>query len=589
MIGRILRQDDNMSRSPSAVVVMLLFSWVLSACGPSATPAPSTGAAPAGQPTAARPSEPQRPLVVLTRLEPTELAARPLRQGGSIFDVTKRLFNANLVILDDKAVPHPYLAEALPQLNTDSWKVFPDGRMETTYRLKPNLTWQDGQPLTAEDFVFAWRVYVSPDLGFASTPPTGLMDEVVAVDPRTVLIRWARPYPEAGALTELFPPFPRHLLASSFETGPNWADGFLALPFWTREYIGLGPFKVDRWEPGVEIQASAFPGHVLGAPKIARLIMRWNGDPNAALANFLAGEAHVSADSSIQTVHANTLKRAWEARNEGTILFKPDLWRAISFQFRPELTTPAAILDPRVRKAIAHAVDKSVINEVEFEGEGIMTETIIPPMVDYFPTVERAIAKYPLDLRRSEQLMGEAGFTRGGDGMYASSATGRLNFEVKTNASAQFEQQMSILADGWRRAGFDFREVVNPAALAQNSEVRATFPSLFTFSSGGGERALITYTSAFIPREENRWNGANRGGWSNAEFDRLVDRLNGTLDRIQRGQIIADMARVYNDDLPAISIYFQPSVFAHVSALRGPKLVAPESSTAWNVYEWEFR
>ena len=60
-----------------------------------------------------------------------------------------RALNAGLAINDERELPHPYLAEALPELNSDTWRVFPDGRMETAYRLRPNLTWHDGRPLTA--------------------------------------------------------------------------------------------------------------------------------------------------------------------------------------------------------------------------------------------------------------------------------------------------------------------------------------------------------------------------------------------------------------------------------------------------------
>jgi len=104
-----------------------------------------------------------------------------------------------LDFLDEKAVPRPYLAEALPQLNTDTWRVLPEGRMQTTYRLRPNLTWQDGTPLSAEDFAFAWRVFSSPEFGVSGSLPIGAMADVLAPEPRTVVIQWRRLYPEAGA------------------------------------------------------------------------------------------------------------------------------------------------------------------------------------------------------------------------------------------------------------------------------------------------------------------------------------------------------------------------------------------------------
>src|SRR3954467_8954915 len=64
---------------------------------------------------------------------------------------TTRLFNAALALIAAQGTPRPYLASELPELNTESWRVLPDGRMQTVWKLRPGLTWHDGQPLTAED------------------------------------------------------------------------------------------------------------------------------------------------------------------------------------------------------------------------------------------------------------------------------------------------------------------------------------------------------------------------------------------------------------------------------------------------------
>src|SRR5439155_19119250 len=140
------------------------------------------------------------------------------------------------------------LADALPQLNTDTWRLFPDGRMETLYRLKSGLTWHDGTPLSAEDFVFAWRVFAKPELGNSTSPPINLMEEVVAPDPGTVLTRWREPFADAAALDDTFQALPKHILERSFEDLDPVA--FVNLSFWTQDYVGLGPYRVERWEPG---------------------------------------------------------------------------------------------------------------------------------------------------------------------------------------------------------------------------------------------------------------------------------------------------------------------------------------------------
>ena len=145
------------------------------------------------------------------------------------------------------------------------------------------------------------------------------------------------------------------------------------------------------------------------------------------------------------------------------------------------------------------------------------------------------------------------------------------------------------MANVWRRVGLDVREAVLPAAQAQDGQVRAMFTGLFTTGGPLGENALPNLGTVGTPRPENRWNGTNRGSWSNAEYDRLVDAYNTTLDRDTRVGHIARMVAIFSDELPALAINFNPGITAHVAALRGPQVVAPEVPPTWNVYEWELR
>ena len=569
-------------------VAALLILLLSAACAPGRTEptAPGSSQAPSEAPRA------ERTMVMAMRVEPATIAARPLGSPGAGVKASARLFNASLDLIDDRNLPRPYLAEALPQLNTDSWRVFLDGRMETSYRLKPNLTWHDGVPLSAADFVLSWRVYSTPELGAAAAPPFSLMEEVVATDDRTLVIRWRRAYPYAavlqatGTLTH-FPAIPRHVMGAPYEAA-EW-EAFAAQPYWTREYIGLGPYRLERWEPGASIEGVAFPGHVGGRPKIERIRLIFTPDSNTALANMLSGNIHVAVDNGLAFQQAITAKREWAPYNGGNVLYTTDLYRATYVQFRPEMLSPRALGDVRVRRALAHALDKQTLNDTLYEGDGIMTETILPPGVDYHPVIDRAISKYPYDLRRSEQLMSEAGFTKGSDGVYASPTEGRLAFELKVNASPLYENERSIMASVWRQAGFDVQEAVLPAAQAQDGQARASFPGLYSFSTGLGESALPNFTTALTPRPDNRWFGNNRGAWANADYDRLSDTFNSTLDRDQRIQQMAQMTRILSEELPTISLYYDLGIVAHLAAVRGPVPVGPDTSglVAWNVVDWE--
>src|SRR6266540_1940640 len=79
-------------------------------------------------------SSPGRTLNMVVRWEVNDLS--PKIPGSGNHWVTKRPFNAALALIDYEGAVRAYLAEALPELNADSWRVFPDGRMETTYRLR---------------------------------------------------------------------------------------------------------------------------------------------------------------------------------------------------------------------------------------------------------------------------------------------------------------------------------------------------------------------------------------------------------------------------------------------------------------------
>src|SRR6266498_3918700 len=152
------------------LAVLTLLTMLATACaGPAQRTDPQARAdASSAQPTVLR---------TITRIEPENLTSKFIETGGRA-DTAKYFLNAPLTYVDNHLQPQGILAERLPQLNTDSWKVAPDGTMETTYRLRPGLTWHDGQPLTADDFVFAWQVYTTPSLDVFVRSPQQLMEMV---------------------------------------------------------------------------------------------------------------------------------------------------------------------------------------------------------------------------------------------------------------------------------------------------------------------------------------------------------------------------------------------------------------------------
>src|SRR5262245_9248902 len=121
-----------MPRDSVRLLLLVLIAALTLAC---AAPAPSRPTA-ASAPDQPQPQVSSRTVTLAHRYEPNNLAAK-VQQSNT--PTTIRLVNAGLTLVDDQGAIRPYLAEAAPQLNTDTWRITPDGRMETTYRLRPNL------------------------------------------------------------------------------------------------------------------------------------------------------------------------------------------------------------------------------------------------------------------------------------------------------------------------------------------------------------------------------------------------------------------------------------------------------------------
>lgn len=502
-------------------------------------------------------------LVIAAAGEPATAAEKGLQTAG-LTGTPRGPFNAGLAFEDEQAVRHPELAEALPVLNTSTWEVFPDGRMQTTYRLKAGLVWHDGAALSAEDFLFALRIYQTSEYGSSNPRPQNLIERIVVLDDRTLSIHWTQPFPEAGALTAgQLQPLPRHVLSDPVERLAP--DAFAAHPFWTTDYVGLGPYRVENWQPGVAIEAGAFDQFVRGRPRIDRIRFVFISDANTVLANLLAGGVHVAVNKAVRFNEGLILMRQWG--EVGVVPVRTDGSRATEFQVNPSRLPPglAGTLDVRVRRAIAHATNKQAINEVVFEGHGRIADTRVEPRVDYFPLVDRAITKYPYDLRRSEQLMNEAGYAKGPDGVYVSPAGVRFEGEDWIGSTAESELIQQILLSGWRAGGFDMKAHILSSIEQRDSRLRAERTGLYTGDGG----SLLTLGSEHIPRVENRWTGSNRGSYSNPDYDRLLNIWNTTLDQNERVSAMIEMARISSEDLPSIPLNYILQVTPHVAALKG--------------------
>jgi peptide/nickel transport system substrate-binding protein len=559
--------------------LVALIAILAAACAPTAAP---SGPGPAPEQQAATSV---RTLSAVLRVEPFDLTD----SASSRNRLTLAMFGATLAYMDTNDVPFPVLADALPQLNSDTWRLLPDGRMETSYRLRPNLVWHDGVPLTAQDFAFTRRANTAQfDWGLSVSALSPIehrgITDVEAQDERTVLIRWRQPYP--GATHPEIKVLPRHILEPVLDQGVP--EAFSSHPYWTTDHVGVGPYRLARWEQGAYLEGVAFDRFALGRPKIDRIRVTWTNDPNVTLARLLSGDAHIAVDEALKFQQALTLRQEWG--RDGVILISPTNLRKLDGQHRPAFANPPSILDPRLRKATMHAIDRKAVADAMSDGDGVAAESIVPPNIALSRSAERVITKYPYDLRSTEQIMAELGFVKGADGFYTSPAEGRHSPEVLGIAEGQEGQETTVVVDYLRRAGIDARLRLAPAAqIQQSDEMKATYPAWRTnnhYTTATGTLSADRMLGSRAATVDNRWSGTNKSGWANAEHDRLFEAWSRALDRDERTQLQLEIVKITNEELPFIPLYFGSNVVAHVAALQGPQSPGLETMIHGNIHEW---
>src|SRR5207249_2356413 len=126
-------------------------------------------------------------------------------------------------------------------------------------------------------------------------------------------------------------------------------------------------------------------------------------------------------------------------------------------------------------------------------------------------------------------------------------------------------------------------ELLPQARYTQDRDyVLNQFPGIRnTYASFGADAGMTKFASALIASAETRWQGQNRIGWANAEFDRFYDAFGSSLDRDRRNQAMIQIARVLAEELPALPFYFNVGVVAHTASLTGPKPAAPTTTEYW--------
>ena len=524
-----------------------------------------------------------RPTVLRT-VYPQEgpgLAVRTFGPAG-----VSRYLNAGLIRETDRYTVEPHVATGLPTQEAGTWTINPDGTMRTIWTLRSDVRWHDGQPLTAHDVAFAYQVYTDRGVTIMETAsPENLMSGVVARDDRTIEVNWKQLYYRAGQPTSGdLAPLPRHRLEELFNSGDRQA--FNNSTFWgsAEEYIGVGPYRMSKREPGISITLSANPDFFLGKPRIDMVEMTHTADTNAAVARLLAGDIDFAEHRLILVEQAMILQEQWKSTNGGRIFTTPTETVVMGFQQRDVPGHQGALKDRRVRQALTHAIDRDALAGVGMAGFGTTADTNVFREQSIFARADSAVTKYPYDIRRTEQLLNEAGWTKSSDGLFRGTAGQTLDIEM--NVSDIFQQLAAIVADDWKRAGFDSRFHVITAAERDDRYLRTHF-------TGTNMESFAPYTyhaisRAELPTEENQWRGRNRTSWVNSDFEAAYSRFNEAMRESERDEMTIQLERVITGDAGQPRLFYQVRFGAARSGVEGMKALV-DSTHAYNIYEWTIR
>lgn len=564
-----------------ALLILLGLSTVLASCAPQ-TAAPSAGSA-------ARSGGDTEVIVQKPTLLRLAIAQYPPSFGsrlGGFNGRVNQLINAFLARPDHRGELLPYLTEKLPSQDDGTWIVNPDGTMQTIWTLRPDARWHDGRPVTAEDVVFADRIYRDPELpvepsGSSRSEP--FISSVVARDAQTFEVNWKQPKLAAGRPTENdLVPLPRHLLEERYTSGEK--QTFALNPFWTsEEYVGAGPFRVSKREPGVSFTLVANPDFFLGKPRIDTIEVRIMGDGNAIVAQLLADDLDFS--EVITPEQATLLQERWKANHGGQIYTTLNKSTSVLFQQREVPNHQAALQDVRVRRALMHALDRETIAHVVTAGFSPPAHISLPPSYPLFQRMEQSAVKYPFNLRRTEELLNQAGWTRGRDGLYRNAAGGP--FELEMYGSEPLEL---ILVDYWRRAGISAAPTAMAASDAvstvQGFEQQASFPGAAIDTKGP---FLYGDTSvAQFPTEQNRWTGKNRSSWTEPQFEAILPRFERSLVQAERDDLAVELERILTSSVGMARVHYNPEPAAARSVVQGVKgkSLGQIPTYIWNITEW---
>jgi peptide/nickel transport system substrate-binding protein len=429
--------------------------------------------------------------------------------------------------------------------------------MTWTCPIRDDVTWHDGEPLTAADIAFTYRFILDNELTtFSDYLPYNPTFET----PDETTLIWRSEQPTiAPTVPPYIPILPEHIWSDLDGKPAKEIRSYENIPA-----IGSGPFQLTEWKPEQFWRMEAVDGHFFGDPTIDEVVYHVYGNDEAMIQALKSSEIDYAYDIPV------TLAKSLEGE-ENIALYEEaaDYHTNLAFNFggqaeahpkvygTPPLTQETnhpALHDHAVRLAIAHAIDKQALAETVFQGAAIPADTFIAPDKAYWHLDIPAEEEYDFNLEEANRILDEAGYTeRTADGIRIDPASGEpLVLDILALTDSRGSIKSGQLMAGWMEdigIRFDLRNVTETKAYEEWEN--GTFDAYIW--SWGGDPDPDFNMSIYITSQCLGWSD---GCYSNPELDALYQQQRETFDREERRELVHEFQRIHYREIPEIALVY---------------------------------
>jgi peptide/nickel transport system substrate-binding protein len=425
-----------------------------------------------------------------------------------------------------------------------SWDISKDG-LTYTFKLRPNVKFHDGAPLTAEAVRFCFERQMNDKGPYYATGTypyvkgfLGNVAGVEVIDPLTVQIKLKAP------LTPFLQYLAHHsLYVYSPEALKKFGKDIVKNP------VGTGPFKLETWEPGVKVVLARNDQYWGGAPKIRQAIYVPIIEAQARLAAIKTGEIDLTMD-----VPPDSLA---DLRKDGDVVVAETNSSAVWYI---TLNTRHPILkDRRVRQALNYAVNKDAIIRDILKGTAIVARGPMSPV--YGPFYEENLQKYPHDPEKARALLKDAGYAGGFELTFLVPESGsgmQSPVEMATVIQANLAQvgvRAKIQTMEWGAYLKKYLEGPDMAEMSWNPSIGDPDHMMY----------MLLSSDRFPP-------AFNAGFYQNEKVDDLLRKGRTTIDEKTRVPLYKEAQKLVVEDAPWIFVDHGKQVIIHRKRVQGFKL-----------------